>query len=1088
MAELVFGREQQGPRSRSRLHRLAVQVLRWAALIGAPLLRLLIRLLQLVATLLGWVVARAGQVLRHSGGRVLRFFLRVLKWVTAIAVLAALCWGLATEARTSYLQSRLFTSMTGDMSFAVRAWASNSIRFPKWGPYDERLGYVGLPVFVASLRAHHFAVGSQAEWSPELARFVDNGGYAIYREKARAGLRLYDRDGNPLYAASYPERAYRNFSSIPPLIVNSLLFIEDHELLDPENPHRNPAVEWSRFMLAVAGRAADLVDRRFREGGASTLATQIEKFRHSPEGRTLGGVEKLRQMVSASARAYRDGPDTTAARRRIVITYLNSETFASRPSYGEIIGVPEALWLWYDTEMTEANRVLSTPAATATELARKGEVYRQVLSLLLAGRRPAHYLADDHAALEALTDNYLKLIAGAGIIDPELRDAALQARLRFRSGLPPTPAVSFVGNKATERLRDRLVSLLRLPDLYALDRLDLTGYASVDTPAQKRITDVLERLRDPAYDRSLGLVGKQLLGDGNPARVAWSVVLYERGSERNYVRVHADSLDEPFDINSGAKLQLGSTAKLRTLITYLDVIEELRNRLAPLSRADLLARAASAKADDDALTYWAATYLASSGDRALRPMIAAAMQRHYSGSPQAFFTGGGVHAYANFEKWENHTSPTVAEGFAHSINNVFIRIMRDLVHYYIVQNGEEKALSAVRDDPEREALLQRFIDQESKVYLRRFYRTYHGHTPDEALAILAHHTRPFAKRLAVVFLSVEPDASRQELGTFLHRYLPHEEISDDELWDLYQKYDVKRFSLEDRGYLAGIHPLQLWLMSYLQEHAKASLEEVIAASQDVRQEVYGWLYKGHSTHKQDVRIRILLEQDAFDRILQDWQRQGYPFGHLVPALGTAIGSSGDRPDALADLMGIILNDGVRMPSVDLERLHFAAGTPYDTELVVDAKPQRVMALEVAETVRQALTGVVAEGTARRLSGVYHAANGALLPVGGKTGTGDNRFDRFGAGGQLISQRVLDRTATFVFFLGDRFFGTITAYVPGSVAASYHFTSALAVELLKALQPQLDPLLRSPVTDAPRPISQAEPDPTPLPPTANTETD
>ena len=37
-------------------------------------------------------------------------------------------------------------------------------------------------------------------------------------------------------------------------------------------------------------------------------------------------------------------------------------------------------------------------------------------------------------------------------------------------------------------------------------------------------------------------------------------------SDRNYVRIHADSLNKPFDINSGAKLQLGSTAKLRTLV------------------------------------------------------------------------------------------------------------------------------------------------------------------------------------------------------------------------------------------------------------------------------------------------------------------------------------------------------------------------------------------------------------------------------------------------------------------------------------------------------------------------------------------
>jgi hypothetical protein len=58
-------------------------------------------------------------------------------------------------------------------------------------------------------------------------------------------------------------------------------------------------------------------------------------------------------------------------------------------------------------------------------------------------------------------------------------------------------------------------------------------------------------------------------------------VLYERGAERNYLRVHADSLNSPFDINSGAKLILGSTAKLRTLVTYLNVVEELHRKLGP---------------------------------------------------------------------------------------------------------------------------------------------------------------------------------------------------------------------------------------------------------------------------------------------------------------------------------------------------------------------------------------------------------------------------------------------------------------------------------------------------------------------------
>src|SRR6202040_201819 len=136
----------------------------------------------------------------------------------------------------------------------------------------------------------------------------------------------------------------------------------------------------------------------------------------------------------------------------------------------------------------------------------------------------------------------------------------------------------------------------------------------------------------------------------------------------------------------------------------------------------------------------------------------------------------------------------------------------------------------------------------------------------------------------------------------------------------------------------------------------------------------------------------------FQRIWEDWRTYGYPFGHLVASLGTAIGASGDRPDALAELMGVVPNDGVRQPMVSIERLHFAEGTPYETTLKRAAEPERVMSPEVAQVARRALMGVVAEGTARRLIGTYKAADGTPLEVGGKTGTGDNRYHTFGAGG------------------------------------------------------------------------------------------
>jgi len=80
-------------------------------------------------------------------------------------------------------------------------------------------------------------------------------------------------------------------------------------------------------------------------------------------------------------------------------------------------------------------------------------------------------------------------------------------------------------------------------------------------------------------------------------------------------------------------------------------------------------------------------------------------------------------------------------------------------------------------------------------------------------------------------------------------------------------------------------------------------------------------------------------------------------------------------------------------------------------------------------------------------------------VGGKTGTGDHRREIWGAGGRLIDSVFISRAAVFTFFLGDRFFGVITAYVAGPEAERYHFTSSLPVQIIKFLEPTLAPLLK-----------------------------
>jgi membrane peptidoglycan carboxypeptidase len=957
----------------------------------------------------------------------------------------------------THLDSLFFHRAVANFSFQIKPGASPAVLFPRAGPYDRRLGYADMPSLIQHLQARNFEIVRQAVQSSALLRFTDRVGHAVYHEKSQAGLVLKDSSGDTLEAASYPSAVYRSFEEIPPLLIDTLRFIEDRDLLNPKDPYRNPALEWRRFAWAVAGRVGGIVNPRLRRGGASTLATQIEKYRHSPDGRTESVSEKMRQIVTATARAYLDGFETITAQREIVTAYLDSTPLGSRPGYGEIVGFGDAMSAWFGVDLAEVNRLLSHQVASDAETRRRAQVYKQSLSLLLAQRRPSYYLNAGRGDLEHLTDSYLRALASAGVIDPALRDAALMRRLRFTPGPPPLSAHPFVERKAVDAARIELMRVLGLPQIYSLDRMDLSADVTIDGSTQSGISALLERLRDPTEVSALGLKGDKLLGDEDPGNVAWSVVLYERGNNHNLIRVHADSMEQPFDLNSGAKLILGSTAKLRTLSTYLGIIEGEYRELSKVSVPALQQLAATS---DDPLRRWAAGYLAGlpPQHRKLQPMLDAAMQRRYSASPfEEFFTGGGIHVFHNFEPFEDSEIPTVEQAFAHSINLAFVRLMREVIRHYEANLG---ALEGVHgsDGSVRGDMLRRFADQEGTVYLNHFYLKYAKLSPDEALEELAGSVQASPRRLAVIFRSVRPEDSAAQMHSFIALHVP-EAPPASTAGELYAQFAPNRFSLNDLGYIAGVNPLELWLVTYLYHHPHVPRSQVIAASADQRQQAYAWLLKTGKTHQQNVRIRELIEQDAFDQLLQDWKRQGYPFARLVPSLATVIGSSGDRPDALATLMGIILNDGVKQPTTDLEHVRFAADTPYETEMIYRPdESTRVMSTEVAATLRRALAGVVDTGTAVRARGVFLGPDGKPLPIGGKTGTGDNRFESFGAAHQLIDERPVDRTATFVFFLGDRLYGTVTAFVPGAQAASYHFTSSLAVLLLTKLAPQLQALI------------------------------
>ena len=984
-----------------------------------------------------------------------RSALKIIFWLTLLLLLIVAALLVAEELRTSRFQAQEISRYAKTLTYQVEPGPSPSIIYPKEGPFDKRQGYTYLPLMLERLDKRGFVVQQQAQFSPALLDYAQRGLFVPYPEKLQSGLRISDCSGTPFYEFRYPQQHYPSFASIPPLVAGSLLFIENRKLLDPEQPMANPAVDWPRFVMAAMTQVGKLMDMQDQSAGGSTLATQLEKYRHSPDGLTLSATEKIRQMLSASVRAYQGGPQTLAARENIVRDYLNSVPLSAAPGHGEVHGLADGLRIWFGADFAQVNLLLDPARSPDASLDERGLALRQVLALMIAQRRPSYYLAQGRHDLAALIDSHIRLLAGGGLIAPSLRDAALGQPLTFRDWVLEPNLQVVDGNKGINVARSRLSATLNMP-LYDLDRLDLNATSTLNNNLQQATSQYLQQLADPEFAGQIGLFGERLLSPEKTADVRYSFTLLERTNNGSVVRVQTDSTDQPFDINEGSKLELGSTAKLRVLATYLEIIAELHQRHAGQSPSEL--RAVDAQ---DNLTRWAIHYLQNTADTTLSAMLDAALERTYSASPnERFFTGGGMHTFNNFRREDNQRIASMREALRESLNLPFIRLMRDLVRYSTLQ-GQNNGAQLLKDDkdPRRQAYLRDFADRESTTFLRRFWRKYQGQAEQLRLETFLSGLRHTSVRLAAVYRYLTPQADEATFAAFLRQYLPQEKLSDTRINELYRRYGPGAYSLTDQGYIARVHPLELWLLGYLIEQPQATFSEAVAASKAQRQEVYGWLFRSRHKSARDSRIRIMLEVEAFLDIHQRWQKLGYPFAHLVPSLATAIGSSGDRPAALAELVGIIQNDGIRQTTARIDSLHFAADTPYDTLLVRDhTEGKRVMASEVAATLRSALADVVEAGTARRLLGSFIQADGQPLKVGGKTGTGDNRIETVGAGGRVLSSRAMNRTATFVFYLGARHYGTLTAFVPGRAAESFRFTSALPVQVLKGMAPILMPYL------------------------------
>ncbi|MGH7929975.1 MAG: transglycosylase domain-containing protein, partial [Candidatus Binatia bacterium] len=277
---------------------------------------------------------------------------RWLKWCSFFLIV--ILFGII-EICTSVLQSWIFTTTNKRISFDLASGRSSRIEFPRPAPFDDRRGYSKQPRFQSRLEKLGYRVTQQARQSETLANLISRGIAPPYAELPEAGMIVRGvHAGNggkdtPLFQYAQSDFLFKRINDIPPLLVRTLLFLENRDLDRPAASWQNPVIEWDRMVKAALYYVGAKVHLPLPVQGGSTLAVQLEKFRHSPHGRTDTPAEKLRQVVSASLKAYRAGKNTRAWRERIIIDYFNTVPLAAAPGYGEIHGLGEGLYAWFGT-------------------------------------------------------------------------------------------------------------------------------------------------------------------------------------------------------------------------------------------------------------------------------------------------------------------------------------------------------------------------------------------------------------------------------------------------------------------------------------------------------------------------------------------------------------------------------------------------------------------------------------------------------------------------------------------------------------------------------------------------------------------
>lgn len=130
-----------------------------------------------------------------------------LKWILLGMLLLGIGAAIAAvvyETQTSKYQAREISRYAATLTYDLKPGPSETVIYPKKGPFDTRLGYARLPQMLDRVQARGMTVEYQTKFSPALADYVSQGFFTPYPEKTQAGLSVADCRGSLSTSSATP--------------------------------------------------------------------------------------------------------------------------------------------------------------------------------------------------------------------------------------------------------------------------------------------------------------------------------------------------------------------------------------------------------------------------------------------------------------------------------------------------------------------------------------------------------------------------------------------------------------------------------------------------------------------------------------------------------------------------------------------------------------------------------------------------------------------------------------------------------------------------------------------------------------------